>query len=903
MMARGRPGVTLTELMVATVILTVGVLAGVGSFKYISLAISQSRLKTIATNLAQEKMEVLKNKPYFLLLVTTQTAVASDYDPNFVYDNGSYAPETITLWGLPPLTRAVNIDYASVSGTSVSTVTYSSNDTGMKKISVYVFWTERNTPRKVQIDSYYENPSVAALNTGFKGQVTVFGSGTGLGAALVQVVGSPKWKAYADASGNYSFQVSPGSYSLVASSAGFRSMSVSDRSVEEGVYQTWSPALTRIATGTVLADSVYAVSPLPVISQVVASSVMANGFDVQYIELFNPATFQINIAAVASPPGTAPSASRYVKLGIESTCTSSPRQCDDVELVYNSTYIPAGWYYLIANTNTFVQHGIVYTADAYYSDSAGAAGTCSPDSPAVADWAPPGTRRLIRPGHNGAAWLSNDSIGIYEQVGWQHSGGSTPNPNHCNGTCIPTHGLLQNDQIVRFNRPCAADGSYARAYDSTDNANDFYYNDTGAAVGLPYGLYNSTTATPALAVSRPATFLSGIPTTGGYAFANDGNSSGVSLNDYTVSGAQGQSCKVSSLTLTGVSTGTWDVSVLTPASSGTVRGVAMGSSGGFRVKIASSTTTPVWRTAGYNYVFTDFLESGGFAVGYVYGASSDYSRRLSNILVGSSAGSVARTDAQGFYVLTLPTGAVTVTANRGFDNVEYLTSDYDAWIPGGAVATIPDFHLPKGAILKGYVTSGTGALPNISIQASAGGSVYEDTSDQTGYFYISAATSPVAYAINPVLDPLQSYAAAAKAPCTVPSSAISCAITTPGNTVFIGTFTITGAMGTIQGSVKLNGSAITTGVLILVSGSAISDPPSALSGATAPGQTPVYAVSSQADGTYSLEVRAGTSYNMRAFYPQVDANTGAVSYPGGSKTGTVTIGAGATVTGKDFSWP
>ncbi len=101
-MASNSRGVTLVELMVAVVILTVGVIGAMASFQYIAKAISQSRLKTIATNLAQEKMEYLKNKPYFQLLTTTHTAISAGYSPNFVYDDSSYLPEVITLWGVPP---------------------------------------------------------------------------------------------------------------------------------------------------------------------------------------------------------------------------------------------------------------------------------------------------------------------------------------------------------------------------------------------------------------------------------------------------------------------------------------------------------------------------------------------------------------------------------------------------------------------------------------------------------------------------------------------------------------------------------------------------------------------------------------------------------------------------------
>ena len=86
---------TLVELMVATAILSIVVLAGVSSFRHITQGIRQSRTKTISNNIVQEKMEVLKNLSYFQLLLSTDTITNTSYTPNLVYDNSNYPPETI----------------------------------------------------------------------------------------------------------------------------------------------------------------------------------------------------------------------------------------------------------------------------------------------------------------------------------------------------------------------------------------------------------------------------------------------------------------------------------------------------------------------------------------------------------------------------------------------------------------------------------------------------------------------------------------------------------------------------------------------------------------------------------------------------------------------------------------
>jgi prepilin-type N-terminal cleavage/methylation domain-containing protein len=895
---RIRRGVTLTELMVAMVILTVGVLAGVGSFRYISVAIAQSRLKTIATNLAQEKMEVLKNKSYFLLLVTTQTAASTGYDPGFIYDTGNYAPETITLWGLPPLTRVVNIDYAAVSGTSVSTVPFTSNDTGMKKITVVVYWEERGVSRKVQVDSYYENPSVATLSTGFTGTVSIAGGGA-LAGALVQVVGSPKWRAYADSAGLYSFQVAPGSYTLSASSSGFRDAGSGAVSVTEGIFQDWSPSLVRISSGSIAADSVYTVNPNLVISQVVASSVTPNGWELQYVELYNPTTRQIDVANVVPPA----SGNHSVNLHYSSPAgCANNRACDDIKLVYVSTYVSPGKYYLIANTDTFVVAGQVYSADAYYADSAGSPGICSPLPPPLADWSPPAKRNILYPVHSGVVWLTDTAGAVIDAVGWLHN---NRDPGHCEGDCISfigasPNGFIQGDQLVRFSQPCAADDVIGRAYDSNSNDNDFYYSNTGVFEGFHYMPFTSSHSSQ--------TARSGRVSTGTFVFANDGNSAGVLSTDILVSGAQGQVCHRSSFTLVGVATGTWTVGLIHNGSSATVTNVIVAT--GAVTGITNTLTDPIWHVPGSYLVRLPYTYPAGVAAGLVFGAGPEYSLRLGpaqgGIRVGASNGAYTWTDAQGWYALSVPTGTVTITANAGSVNANYIASDYDVTVTQNGLTAVPDFHLAKGATLKGFVTPGTGGLPNIPVSASNAAGYYSDTSDSTGYFYIFVATSPSAYSVAPVLDPLQGYTGAAVAP-AAGSAPITVTAGTAGSTVFIGTFTIIGGMGTIKGSVKYNGSPITTGVLISARpGSAITDPPSAVVASSAPAQAVIYSVTSQADGTYSLEVRQSTStgYSLRAFFPVVDLQTGAVSYPGGSKTlPAFTVWAGTEYPNKDFTWP
>ncbi len=879
-------GVTLAELVVAMAILSIGVIGGMASFKFIAQSISASRLKTIAVNMAQEKMEVLKNKSYFQLLVTTYTATSAGYSPNFTYDAGNYSPEIFTLWGPIPITRAVKVDYVSVSGGSVSVLPYTSNDPGMKKISVYVYWTESNVPKKVQIDSYYENPSVSVLSTGFKGQVcrspntATCSSANAVAGALVQVMGTPKWRGYADSGGNYTFQVAPGSYSLICSTPGFSTQSTGLLSVIEGLSTNQDFSLIAIASGTVSSSSLYTYDPSLVISQVVASTVQADGFDAQYIELFNPTTGPINIGTSV--------AAHSIKLNITSTCGSA-RTCQDIALTYVSTYVASGRYYLIANRSAFTALGTNYSADAYYTDTAN--GTCLP-APPVSDWAPP-VKRILQAGHNGTVWLTDANGNTLDAVGWNHAAGNpAPAPRETAGIAFNgSNAMQEGEQIVRFSTPCAAGNTYGRAYDTDDNPNNFYYNSSGPALPMSYPPFNSASSLQAI--------LSGRPSTGAYVLVDDGNSSGVTSLSGSVSGPQGQTCIFSSFTMVGVATGAWKVTAVSGNYNQVVSNVVV--TQGANTNMTNSATSPAWPVANFNYVAIASTYTGGLAVGYVYGSGANYTTPLSPISVGAG-GSPVTTGSNGFYVLSLSTGLNTIIANYNSANGNYQTSSADVTITQGTVTTVPEFHLAAGGFIRGYVTSGTGALPNVVVDAAQGGSVYEDASDGTGYFSIFVATASTAYALTPALDSSQGYTSAAVSPCT--GSPINCTVTVAGSTVFAGTITVSGSMGTIVGTVKKNGSAITTGVLIIASTATVPDPPADVVASSAPALAAFYSGSSQVDGAYSLDVRGSTTttYNVRAFYPIVDLNTGAVSYTSKYLTG-ISVSAGATISGQNFTWP
>jgi hypothetical protein len=125
-----------------------------------------------------------------------------------------------------------------------------------------------------------------------------------------------------------------------------------------------------------------------------------------------------------------------------------------------------------------------------------------------------------------------------------------------------------------------------------------------------------------------------------------------------------------------------------------------------------------------------------------------------------------------------------------------------------------------------------------------------------------------------------------------------------GQNVFSATYTVTGALGVVSGSVTVSGRPISTGVLIVVTTVTFAGSPPvppALSTATLAGN-PYYIGSSHEDGGYSIEVRQSTSptYRVYAYYPVVNS-TGAVTINSQTLTN-VSVLAGQTVGGKNIAW-
>ncbi|HAM35284.1 MAG TPA: hypothetical protein DEB40_11535 [Elusimicrobia bacterium] len=862
MIIRRSRGVTLTELMVAVSLLSVGILAFFGAFNYITKSIQISRARTLAANLAQEKVESLKNSTYYQLLITTDVTTDNSFSPALIYDDVNYPPESINIGGMI-FDRYTFVSLAQIDNNVISTVTYTFPDTGMKQITVTVAWTQGGERKRWSLSNLLENPFVNPLDASFSGTISSAVTGTPIAGALVRIQENPDWNAVTDGDGKYSFRVYHGSYTIQASSAGWYPASSSVQSAPTGSNVTVDMQLTQIASGSIA--GIAWLNPNLLISQVVISTPQAqqNGFVVQYVELYNPTTSAITIGGDPPP----------VKLKMNSTCSGNTR-CDDatygIKLDYVRSSVPAYGYYLIANTNTFSVAGVLVTADAVFADDAD--NYCAGHPVRWNLGASPVEKQIFNSSHNACVQLENLAGDTVDTVGWSHGGISPPN---C-GTFIDLNafgGLHWGSQLVRVSSPAASDhdiDAYGRAYDSGENTKDFIYPSIAGHDTILLPPYSATSST------KPP--ISGKPAIAAYIDANDPLSGSTQTYiAYIDSGSL--SLPYAAFRLNGVSTGVWTVEIASSSWFREITGATVTARG--LTFVPNSTTTPSWTVADHVGVSLDSSSLNGFVSGTVTNISG---RPIPAITV--KIGSTPKTTGpNGTYFTSVSSGPVSVVANPGNADPAYMQAIAMPTVETGQI-TLQDFTLSQGGVVRGFVTAGTTPLPNIVVTANIGGNQYgAGTSGATGMFNIKNLSTGT-FTIRPALEIGQD---------STPDSRT--AIVTSANTIDIGTFTISGAFGVITGRVNssVDGSNITTGALIVAATSDPPNPPWSVCGSSAPALTPFYTASSRADGTYVMSVRGGTSYYLRIYYPIVDLKTGVLSLQQKSYSG-VSVGVSSATT-------
>jgi hypothetical protein len=842
---------TLVELLVAISIISIGMLGFTGSFRFITHSIRDSRAKSLALSLAQEKVENLKNTPYHKLQISTQVVTYTNVTPNQICDEVNYPPETIRVGGIT-YTRCVYVSLTRVNDHVVDELSALYPDSGLKWVEVVVMWDQRGTTKRLNLNNLHENPNVQPLNATVKGVVRD-AAGNAIPNAVVTVLDKADWEDATDSAGSYLFQVNEGSYFIRASSAGYHDLVYSSVTIAEADILTTNFFLTPIATGTV-SGNVFFSSHL-VISQIVWGTATVVGDNaaqtVEYFTLFNPTTYPVDIGTLAVSP----------KISVDYTDEDGAvdsKTNAQFNWTYHSTHVASNKSFLFASATHFYVAGRWVDADASY-------GTLH--------------QNYLTENEAGALRVTRavDSA-VLDTVGWNDSDNTAPlyeGSPLANPTCGTGDGMQTGNMAIRYSSPTTiGDGYYGWAYDSGSNSVDF----AGPHVLCPYETFPVLPQYPYSTRDSTQTVIGGVPAVGALVTANDLIGGSTTAYRVLATSEYGQAQPYARFALTGVSTGTWTVLVATGQSYVEVTGVVVPNLGA--VAIPNSVTAPAWSASNVYVVRTTQPAVGGYVNGLVRNANGAVLPGIS-ILAG---GTPVTTSSNGRYFAAVATGSISVVINANYANASYQESVQLVDMDVGELLTV-SADLSERGVVMGYVTSdGNSVLPNIQVTASRSGQQFgAATSDSSGNFYFRNLTTGT-YKIEPTLDPLEIWS---------PSSYTAVAVA--GETVHVGTFVITGAQSMVTGSVRLNGELVTTGALILISTGVIAATPPAIVASSAAAQTVIYSGSSKADGTYEIEVRGSTTttYRVSAFVPVISGNAVTISTKTYSGV-VVTSTAGAT---------
>lgn len=219
-------GVTIIEFIIGLTFLSLVVAGAIAVFSLITKGLLKAKTTSLATSLAQEKIESLKNISYYRLLVTTSPVSDTRVTPAASFDPGYYPPETLVIGGVR-FDREVEISRVEKGASDENLIELPAAyaDTGLKLINVYVLWQEQDKWRIFGMQNLKENPSRASLGCALSGQVRRQDTLVLLDGVSVEVLENPSWFGQTDIDGNYSFSLGSGTYTLRIYKTGFAAKS------------------------------------------------------------------------------------------------------------------------------------------------------------------------------------------------------------------------------------------------------------------------------------------------------------------------------------------------------------------------------------------------------------------------------------------------------------------------------------------------------------------------------------------------------------------------------------------------------------------------------------------------------------------------------------------------------
>lgn len=830
-------GTTLVELMIAVSILGIVSIGMVGAFATVTKSIQFSKSRTLASTLAQEQMQIMKQKAFNKVLVTTSTVYLTEFSPNIPYDSGYYPPENIVEGGI----EYNRYTYVQVAQENSGTLQYlgAVPDTGMKALLVTVTWNQGSEKKKVQLRNIISNIDTTMTNAIFSGKVQIYPTSVGIPNARVTMAENVGYSDTTDSSGDYSINLSPGSYSIVAWADGYFPK-YQYASIGANSSQTLDFSLIAMGSGTIQGTAWF--NDHLVISQIVGSTQNAGGFCQEYVEVFNPTTWTWLING-------------NIQLGYMYFNDPGPTFVNMNHVVDS---VGPGAYYLFANTTTITAGGVTKQADAVYDPG----NANYPDLIHVA-----GVDSCGGGGGNadllGIAWVSNGEP--IDLVGWSQN---PRQPDEYETAPINQNtGLESEEQYVRRSSTGGITSGWGRAYDSNNNDVDFVV--SSSILYPPHNSFDTETV------------VSGTPAYGAYVSATDGLSGVVTASSVG-------SPPVAEFILTTVATGTWSVIISSGSYLLEVSSVVVTENS--VTSIPNSVTTPTWPANGRYASILYEATTGGYISGWVKDALG--SPISPSITVKASGNSAQANTSNGTYLLSMTTGTYVVEANPNNSNGSYISiSSQNVQVQLGRVSSDVNFVLSQGGRIRGFVTrDGINALPGVAVAAYNSNDVVMDqeVSGSDGYFtLVNLSTGD--YTVEPVLG-----SGEASSPST------DSVTVTAGNTVSVTTFTVTGAFGSVRGSVTISGEPIRTGVLVICSTMSMSSGPPTLS-VTTLNSAAIYIANSYEDGTYAMDVRGSTAatYNLYAYYSTFTGNNPVISTRTASN---ITVTAGQTTSGVNFAW-
>jgi len=881
-------GFTLVEIMMGLLIITIAFLSLGTIFTSISKSFLVNKTKTLATNLAQEKIESLKNYTYYRLLVTTGSTTDSNFS-GMMYDVGYYPEENLNVGGTQFLRRTY-IEFVKQDGNELVAQPWTANDTGIKKITVYVVWKEGEDWKSVELRNLRNNPSRAELEYTFSGTVTSGTTGNALYNALVETQQNPSYFARTDASGYYSFKVQPGTYTLRANATGYFTAISSNYAVSSGQTgsssQNFGLSLKAVGEATGYA---YIFDHL-VVTQVMSSTDVAGSGEQEWVELYNPTTYNILIASRVSAasdfsvffvtvtwidnnnaePASGNNAKYLVGMpGIIGSVFTAFRSSSSHWTSNSSTIsVPSNHYFLIANQSTITfatpSGNAQKIADVYYSgnriDNTGAGGIRVTGAMGKAYNSP----TLVR---EGAGYDLSSFVGLTA------------------GSILFRAAFKSNDSYDatvltadRRNTTPFAGNSFDRNSNGTsyDSGSDWIRTAATSLFSASSGVVNADfSAVP----------YSGTPAVGASVTSNDGLSAMSFAQSY------------GSFTVVNMATGSWTITI---ASGNYTRDISyVNITPSISTGIPNASTDPAWQFSSLSPSWGQIALTTITIYGYVSGTVKDIlNQGLSGVTISASGADSVTTDSQGAYRLSvIPSGsAISVLASKNGYSTEIVT---DIGVSLGVNVSTVNFVLVSAGSVKGFVSTNgsvSGALPGIPIVAYdlSSSTVYGSAITGTDGTFTIPSIQTGTYNIVPQLETGESSS----------PSLSQITVTNSSTGTWSSTFTVSNAFGKINGSVTKSGSPISVGVLVVASTSAITsqNPPDIDATLRASGAV-YYAVSSDSLGNYSLSLRGGASYYLYGWYTSslgVDASSTPkrqVTSPSAQHS----VGAGGTIT-RELSW-